>query len=401
MVRQNINERTYIIGDDLAEKKVETIALGMMERNEIKGLLSLRLINQDERKYFRYDVTESESLKQWITEVHDRKETLTLLRSLIDVKEEVESFLMETNHLCTEPEYIHVQENRCKFVYVPIVDYCGRNLLCVAQYILESLRYAQDEDYTYVYELLNAFSRDEIKSDIEFKKWLRIFDSGNSFPDIEQEKKGAAVLPDNENLLQKDSESYRENLERSEKDTENKKKFLFGKKEKSGRKTERKKSNLSGLLDEMSTNEKKAAYSLQNKKEGIENLREKDDSISFSQQKYINILEDDSSTLYVGDSDKGYLVQKSTGKEFWIEEAEYTIGSIQTAGIYIRNNTAVSRCHAKLFYINEEYYLEDLHSTNGTYVNGEKIPSGEKRRLIDNTRIKFANEEFTFELRRR
>ena len=30
----------------------------------------------------------------------------------------------------------------------------------------------------------------------------------------------------------------------------------------------------------------------------------------------------------------------------------------------------VSRNHAKIFFRNEEYYIEDLGSTNGTYVNG-------------------------------
>lgn len=33
----------------------------------------------------------------------------------------------------------------------------------------------------------------------------------------------------------------------------------------------------------------------------------------------------------------------------------------------------VSRKHARIFYINEEYQIEDLESTNGVYVNGVKV----------------------------
>ena len=33
----------------------------------------------------------------------------------------------------------------------------------------------------------------------------------------------------------------------------------------------------------------------------------------------------------------------------------------------------VSRLHARIFCQNEEYHIEDLDSTNGTYVNGVKI----------------------------
>ena len=35
--------------------------------------------------------------------------------------------------------------------------------------------------------------------------------------------------------------------------------------------------------------------------------------------------------------------------------------------------SGVSRLHARIFFQNEEYYIEDLNSTNGTYVNTVKI----------------------------
>ena len=35
--------------------------------------------------------------------------------------------------------------------------------------------------------------------------------------------------------------------------------------------------------------------------------------------------------------------------------------------------SGVSRLHARIFFRNEEYYIKDLNSTNGTYVNSVKI----------------------------
>ena len=35
--------------------------------------------------------------------------------------------------------------------------------------------------------------------------------------------------------------------------------------------------------------------------------------------------------------------------------------------------SGVSRLHARIYYQNEEYYVEDLDSTNGTYVNTVKV----------------------------
>ena len=53
-------------------------------------------------------------------------------------------------------------------------------------------------------------------------------------------------------------------------------------------------------------------------------------------------------------------------------EEELTIGRSPECGIQLRR-TMVSRQHARISFRNEEYHLEDLGSTNGTYVNGIKI----------------------------
>ena len=51
------------------------------------------------------------------------------------------------------------------------------------------------------------------------------------------------------------------------------------------------------------------------------------------------------------------------------------IGRSSDNDIQIKDNT-VSRRHLKVFARDNRYYLEDLDSKNGTYVNGEQIHSG-------------------------
>jgi len=53
-------------------------------------------------------------------------------------------------------------------------------------------------------------------------------------------------------------------------------------------------------------------------------------------------------------------------------EEEVIIGRTPECGICISIEN-VSRRHARVIFRNEEYFVEDLASTNGTYVNGIKI----------------------------
>jgi pSer/pThr/pTyr-binding forkhead associated (FHA) protein len=55
-----------------------------------------------------------------------------------------------------------------------------------------------------------------------------------------------------------------------------------------------------------------------------------------------------------------------------IDKPEITIGRNNANDITI-DNLAVSDRHARILKSQNSYYLEDLKSTNGTFVNGQKI----------------------------
>ena len=53
------------------------------------------------------------------------------------------------------------------------------------------------------------------------------------------------------------------------------------------------------------------------------------------------------------------------------------VGSGIDTDIHI-NDKGVSRQHVRVYYSNENYYIEDLQSSNGTYVNGERLTSAKE-----------------------
>jgi pSer/pThr/pTyr-binding forkhead associated (FHA) protein len=61
-------------------------------------------------------------------------------------------------------------------------------------------------------------------------------------------------------------------------------------------------------------------------------------------------------------------------------KSEITIGRDPSNDIVI-NEAEVSRKHARLFFQDETYLLEDLGSTNGTFVNGQRLTSPQNLQL--------------------
>jgi hypothetical protein len=54
-------------------------------------------------------------------------------------------------------------------------------------------------------------------------------------------------------------------------------------------------------------------------------------------------------------------------------DREVTVGRGAGCAIVLSDDTYISQLHARLFQQNGEAYVEDLGSTNGTYVNGKAI----------------------------
>ena len=55
---------------------------------------------------------------------------------------------------------------------------------------------------------------------------------------------------------------------------------------------------------------------------------------------------------------------------------------------------AISRMHARLEYRQGAYYLKDLNSRNGTFVNGERLMPQEARIVSHGDRVAFADVQY-------
>lgn len=78
-----------------------------------------------------------------------------------------------------------------------------------------------------------------------------------------------------------------------------------------------------------------------------------------------------------------------------VSTLEYTIGKnpAQVNGA-ITFNKAISRVHCKITYQNNNYYITDLGSANGTFVNNSKIAAHHPQPIKSGDTIRLANSDF-------
>ncbi|MCX7845556.1 MAG: FHA domain-containing protein [Dictyoglomaceae bacterium] len=85
-----------------------------------------------------------------------------------------------------------------------------------------------------------------------------------------------------------------------------------------------------------------------------------------------------------------YLIIKhglERGKDFKIQKEETNIGREEENDVVFSHPT-VSRFHARIIREGENYFIEDLNSANGTFVNGIKV---KKELLHDNDILQFGD----------
>lgn len=94
-----------------------------------------------------------------------------------------------------------------------------------------------------------------------------------------------------------------------------------------------------------------------------------------------------------------YLIRKNSFDRMDINKPVFRIGKERSyVDCFVANNNAVSRIHADIITKNNSFFVKDENSTNGTYVNGNRLSPNEEVQVFDGDIITFANEEFEFHI---
>lgn len=83
-------------------------------------------------------------------------------------------------------------------------------------------------------------------------------------------------------------------------------------------------------------------------------------------------------------------------KDIFIEGESFLLGKNEAQVDGVIPADGVSRLHARIIRQEQRYYIEDLNSTNGTYLNDVELEYHQPQELNRNDRIRFGAEEYVF-----
>ncbi len=81
------------------------------------------------------------------------------------------------------------------------------------------------------------------------------------------------------------------------------------------------------------------------------------------------------------------LINKQTSESYCLNNRIIKIGRDSTNEIALASDTAISRNHACIMFLQDSFWLEDLDSTNGTLLNGRKVKSRKQLFLGDHIAV--------------
>ena len=91
------------------------------------------------------------------------------------------------------------------------------------------------------------------------------------------------------------------------------------------------------------------------------------------------------------------LIRRKTGEIIQITKSSFVLGKAgDQVDFFVGGNSNISRKHACIKRMQDGYYIQDLNSTNGTFVNRNKVSWNRDVKLVSGDVISLGDDEFEF-----
>lgn len=384
----------------------------LMLRRKLPGLLAVEKAYMDGEGQYWYNISGKQSLDMYcrVKEV-DISFIEKLIMSICSEMEILEWNLIQTNCLMLDPELIFITNSNQEIIFTIYPGGSG-TIETEFQQLMEFLLTKVDHKDTRavkaaygIYEktLLDGYSITDIRDEIvrsrqnEGKKDVAEEPGVNGTEKVWKEENNQSVVlerkyEDHSDKKRKDGISKRANRKKKEEKKKEQKAWI----------SKLKKLLIEiGLLEEEET-EKQVYESYHGSRECLQDTRKLSKTAVVYPEEEIKtaVRPEYRPTVCLNSMTgkvRGMLLYQGAEsyEDICVTKKMTRIGYGPDADIQIQADT-ISQLHARIDHDGETYYIEDLNSTNGTFVNDEPLAYKERRKLNSNDMIRFADVRYRF-----
>lgn len=359
----------------------------ILSRGGIKGLLpcSLRYING--LAYLYYDITSRQSVMQFYEKrCITRRWMKDFLWSLKQIQQELERFLLDDYNILWYPEQVFqdLEKNIFSFLYIPYYE--GDNGFSkLIEFWVEHIDYEDEGLVECVYKMYEQFEQNGTvylqKQIFEDAKTLEDEKTLDNTKTVENKKDMESI-----NILENTKSLEGTNILKQSKC------IAFQEQDATEQKSERK--GIFHLLDNRKRKNKEVRDDyLQNMQQAMKGYAVAEETV-YDEAEY-------GKTIYIEEKqeerEKIYRLYTMEGRVLaQLDKSSFSIGKKKGETDLVLEDFAVSRLHAKIIREKEDFYLEDMNSTNGTFKNGLRLQPYEKRKLEEEDEIRIGKTVLIF-----
>lgn len=148
---------------------------GMLRNNSIKGILPVFLVEVDDRRIIKYNISSRTSLQNFLSGEVSRNTFLTILKKLQRAFEDMQDYMLELSDLCLEYEniYVNLSKMDIEFVCIPVEREREEvDLKAFFRNLIFNMKYRRDEDRGYVVKLIDFVNSPSPFSIMDFGRLL-------------------------------------------------------------------------------------------------------------------------------------------------------------------------------------------------------------------------------------
>lgn len=416
----------FLVVRDIGEGCLNDYLLKMLQQNAIAGLLPLKSQNMDGRRALYYQVGNLYQLKDLIRGGSiGSREAKVIYAKLVEALGGMGEYFLDVGQCVYAVEYLYVDATLNPFLpYLPLEDYRLRGIQGAwRDFFSEMLSCFMDGRQDPFYDTLMRYLVRPHFNLEEFGRFVSDQKTGNGPVVVSVQEQLGRQEPEIPAEVQEPEKGQPGQIENLGKKGKAGLLFGFGKKkdEKPEKKEKPSKPDKPGKAERpgLSIPGQKAdkpEIPLLGKKTGsaadqaaaadtgkkVERQVERQVSVQqriepvdtdgdrWSKTVYVHPVEEDGTLML--EKRQPYLMHGRT--RIPMERLPFTVGKGSTD--YVVANPTVSRLHLTIRQEGNRFYVQDEHSSNGTWLDGERLIPGQARELHDGASLRLSNEDFTF-----